>query len=106
MKYIKHDYIYVSRCLGGTVDITTVKINDDKTMQQVYKSNGGPWGGTKVNEKFEMFLVELIGAETMKTFVEKHAIDYYDLRMDFESRKREVCLIKRCLKLHVCFKLN
>jgi hypothetical protein len=76
--------------LGGTVDITTVKINVDKTMQQVNKSCGGPWGGTKVNEKFEMFLVELIGTETVKTFVEKHAIDYHDLRLDFESRKRGV----------------
>ncbi|XP_060563670.1 heat shock 70 kDa protein 12B-like [Ruditapes philippinarum] len=75
---------------GGTVDITTVKINEDKTMQQVYKSCGGPWGGTKVNEKFEMFLAELIGRETVRTFVEKHAIDYHDLRMDFESRKREM----------------
>ncbi|XP_053378122.1 heat shock 70 kDa protein 12B-like [Mercenaria mercenaria] len=75
---------------GGTVDITTVKINEDKTMKQVYKSCGGPWGGTRVNEKFEMFLRDLIGQETIRTFVEKHAIDYYDLRMDFESRKREM----------------
>ncbi|XP_060603377.1 heat shock 70 kDa protein 12B-like isoform X2 [Ruditapes philippinarum] len=73
-----------------TVDITTVKINEDKTIQQVYKSCGGPWGGKKINEKFEMFLVELIGAETVRAFVEKHEIDYYNLRMDFESRKREM----------------
>lgn len=75
---------------GGTVDITTVEINQDRTMRQVSKACGGPLGGTKVNEKFEMYLQNLIGAETMRTFVKKHAIDYHDLRMDFEGRKREM----------------
>ncbi|XP_060593008.1 heat shock 70 kDa protein 12B-like [Ruditapes philippinarum] len=36
-----------------------------------------------------MFLVELIGAETVRTFFEKHVIDYHDMQMDFEGRKRE-----------------
>lgn len=75
---------------GGTVDITTVQINEDATMKQVCMSGGGPWGGMKVDEKFMMMLRDLVGQEVMKDFVENNPVDEYDLRMDFESRKREV----------------
>ncbi|XP_045166462.2 heat shock 70 kDa protein 12B-like [Mercenaria mercenaria] len=75
---------------GGTVDITTVQINKDSTMKQVYMSGGGPWGGMKVDEQFMMLLRNIVGPEVMQKFVQDNPMDEYDLRMDFESRKREV----------------
>lgn len=75
---------------GGTVDITTVQINKDSTMKQVHMSGGGPWGGMKVDEKFMMLLHTIIGQAVMQDFVENNPMDEYDLKMDFESRKREV----------------
>lgn len=75
---------------GGTVDITTVQINKDSTMKQVHMSGGGPWGGMKVDEKFMMLLLDLVGQDVMSNFTANNRMDEYDLRMDFESRKREV----------------
>ena len=34
---------------GGTVDITTVEIEENGTMKQIFTSGGGHWGGMKVN---------------------------------------------------------
>ncbi|WAR25137.1 HS12B-like protein [Mya arenaria] len=75
---------------GGTVDITTVRINKDGTMDHVQITGGGPWGGTRVDDKFFTLLRDLIGQKVMEEFCTKHPNDEYDLRMDFEARKREV----------------
>ena len=56
-------------------------------------SGGGPWGGMKVDEKFMMLLQAIVGQEVMQEFVQDNPMDEYDLKMDFESRKREV---QRC----------
>lgn len=76
------------------MDITTVQINEDSTMKQVHMSGGGPWGGMKVDEKFMTMLRDVVGPDVMREFVTENPVDEYDLKTDFESRKREVNIFK------------
>jgi hypothetical protein len=49
-------------CLkGGTVDITVHEISSDGSLREIYKASGGDWGGNKVNQAFENFLIEITG---------------------------------------------
>ena len=41
---------------GGTVDITVHEVQADGNVKELYKANGGPWGGKSVNEAFLQFL--------------------------------------------------
>ncbi|KAH3752684.1 hypothetical protein DPMN_034002 [Dreissena polymorpha] len=59
-------------------------------MEQLQMSGGGPWGGMRINEKFFILLRELIGQDVLDKFVTENEMDYFDLRMDFETQKREV----------------
>ncbi|XP_052265980.1 heat shock 70 kDa protein 12B-like [Dreissena polymorpha] len=75
---------------GDTVDITTVRVGERGQMEQLQMSGGGPWGGMRINEKFFILLRELIGQDVLDKFVTENEMDYFDLRMDFETQKREV----------------
>lgn len=82
---------------GGTVDATTIQVNANtdqhksiSTMSQVHRSGGGLWGGMNVDQKFMQLLKGIVGEEVMQQFSQECPLDEYDLRMDFESRKREV----------------
>ena len=45
-------YFYI----GGTCDITVHEVMEDGNVREVYKANGGPWGGTKINDAFVSLL--------------------------------------------------
>lgn len=75
---------------GGTVDITVHEVLDDGNVRELYKANGGPWGGKSVNDAFLRFLNEVIGEETMRKFEENHRDDYLELLRDFEVKKRSI----------------
>jgi len=78
---------------GGTVDVTTVKINADSSMEHVQKSGGGPWGGMTVNENFFTMLRELIGDRVFDEFCSEFPEEEYDCRLEFEVQKREVSIL-------------
>ena len=42
--------------VGGTVDITVHEVQADGNVKELYKANGGPWGGKSINEAFLQFL--------------------------------------------------
>ena len=45
---------------GGTVDITVHEVLADGNVRELYKANGGPWGGKSVNDAFLCFLDGLL----------------------------------------------
>lgn len=55
--------------LGGTVDITVHETQSDCTVRELYKANGGPWGGTKIDEAFLNFLETVAGHDTIEIFM-------------------------------------
>ncbi|XP_052792382.1 heat shock 70 kDa protein 12B-like [Mya arenaria] len=72
---------------GGTIDITVHETQRDHTVRELYKANGGPWGGTRIDEAFITFLTDITGTEVMEKFKSDHRDDYLDLLRDFEVKK-------------------
>jgi hypothetical protein len=36
----------------GPVDITAHEVRSDKSLKEIHRATGGPWGGTKVDDAF------------------------------------------------------
>ncbi|XP_060559752.1 heat shock 70 kDa protein 12A-like [Ruditapes philippinarum] len=85
---------------GGTVDITVHEITNNGNLKEIYKANGGDWGGTKVDQAFEDLISEITGTSVMEQFKEDNMDAYLDLMKAFEVKKRETQKGK-----HVAFKI-
>ena len=83
--------IFSSFCfliLGGTLDVTAHKRQDDGTIKEIHKVTGGPYGGSKVNHQFEGLLNELFGDEELFEYRKVFPADWLKLKNDFEEKKR------------------
>ena len=74
--------------LGGTIDITVHETNHDGTVKELYKANGGPWGGSYVDEKYAQLLCQIFGEMFIRSFKSKFPHQWLDMMIDFEKRKR------------------
>jgi len=72
------------------VDITVQEVQEDGSLKQVYMANGGDWGGTKVDNAFEEFLVSLVTREVFDRFKTEHRDAYLDIFREFEIKKRTI----------------
>jgi hypothetical protein len=72
---------------GGTVDITVHEVRSDKSLKEIHRASGGPWGGIKVDDAFQEYLLELFGFETIASLAKNEVIE---LERSFESFKRKV----------------
>nr|XP_022323072.1 heat shock 70 kDa protein 12A-like [Crassostrea virginica] len=75
---------------GGTVDITVHEVQDNGTLKELHKANGGNWGGTKVDSSFRSLLASIVGEDVIEAFTTDHKYDYLDLLRDFEIKKRTI----------------
>lgn len=75
---------------GGTIDITVQEIQEDGTLHQVYMANGGEWGGTRVDQEYEDFLIAIVGKEIWDQFKKRHMDSYLEILRDFETKKRTI----------------
>lgn len=57
--------VMILDCGGGTVDITVSEIVSSRPLQlkEILPADGGPWGGTYVDQNFLRFVAELLGAD-------------------------------------------
>ena len=62
----------------------------DGRMKELYKANGGPWGGTNIDDAFTDFLCKVTGEDVLQEFINKHRDDYIDLLREFEVKKRTI----------------
>nr|XP_034302784.1 heat shock 70 kDa protein 12A isoform X1 [Crassostrea gigas] len=75
---------------GGTIDITVHEVRENGSVKELHKANGGDWGGTKVDELFTSFLVNIVGKGVMEAFSSDNKYDFLDLMRDFEIKKRTI----------------
>ncbi|XP_052779006.1 heat shock 70 kDa protein 12A-like [Mya arenaria] len=75
---------------GGTIDITVHEVTASGGVKELYKASGGAWGGTKVDDSFEEFLVRLTDETVVKKFKEDKLDDYIELLRRFEIKKRNI----------------
>ncbi|XP_045204913.2 heat shock 70 kDa protein 12A-like isoform X1 [Mercenaria mercenaria] len=77
-------------CGGGTVDMTVHEIQEDSTLRELAKANGGEFGGTLVDKKFIELLNDVFGPDVMEVIQQRFKDDYLDLMQNFEIKKRKV----------------
>lgn len=66
-QHIESELLYLFS--GGTVDITVHETQTDGTVRELYKANGGPWGGTNVDKAFIEFLEDIAGKDVIDAFI-------------------------------------
>jgi hypothetical protein len=73
---------------GGTVDITVHEVQPSGSLKELYKANGGNWGGTYIDIAFRNLLADIVGNDVMDDFQTTQMMDYIDLFREFEVKKR------------------
>ncbi|XP_045203146.2 heat shock 70 kDa protein 12A-like [Mercenaria mercenaria] len=73
---------------GGTVDITVHEVQPSGSLKELYKANGGNWGGTYIDIAFRNLLADIVGNDVMDDFQATQMMDYIDLFREFEVKKR------------------
>jgi len=74
--------------VGGTVDITVHRVKDKDHIKEIYKANGGSWGGTIIDEKFCHMLSGIVGKTCFELFKKENSYDYLELMRRLELKKR------------------
>ena len=89
--YCKPRHFTVVDIGGGTVDITSYRIDDEDRICMVGKPDGNDWGGTQVNEQFAKFFETIVGDSGFKRYVsesQQHKADLNKLLYgEFERQK-------------------
>ncbi|XP_069130594.1 heat shock 70 kDa protein 12B-like [Argopecten irradians] len=75
---------------GGTIDITVHQVQEDGSLKEIHKANGGDWGGTKVDIAYQTLLTRIIGDKGFGKFCRENKADMIELFRDFEIKKRTV----------------
>ena len=56
-------------------------------MKEIHRATGGPWGGIKVDDAFQEYILELFGFEIITSLAKNEVIE---LERSFESFKKKV----------------
>ena len=72
---------------GGTVDIAIHEVQSHGKLKAIYRPSGGVWGGTKVDDEFQFFLLKLCGMVAIRS-LSKH--DMIEVQRGFEKAKTKV----------------
>ncbi|XP_062597459.1 heat shock 70 kDa protein 12A-like [Saccostrea cucullata] len=75
---------------GGTIDITVHEVQTNNSLKELYSANGGPWGGTNVDDALQSLLTDIFGKDVMQEFSKSQKMDQLDLFRDFEIKKKTV----------------
>ncbi|KAK3100673.1 hypothetical protein FSP39_023601 [Pinctada imbricata] len=77
-------------CGGGTVDITVHRVIGNGLIKELYKANGGNWGGTTVDDAFWSMLVEILGQDVIDNFRNQDKYAELELNGSFERKKKKI----------------
>ncbi|OWF52452.1 heat shock 70 kDa protein 12A-like [Mizuhopecten yessoensis] len=75
---------------GGTIDITVQEVQSGGVLKELYKANGGDWGGTSVDQQFEELLQDIVGKDLFQDFKQNEILDALNLYRNFEMKKRTI----------------
>ena len=69
------------------MDIAIHEVKAYGKLKAIYRPSGGVWGGTKVDDEFQAFLLKLCGMSAIRT-LSKH--DMIEVQRSFENAKKKV----------------
>ncbi|KAK3611893.1 hypothetical protein CHS0354_021328 [Potamilus streckersoni] len=73
-------------CGGGTIDVSVMKKNSRGSVDCIYRPTGGVWGGTKVDDAFQEFLIAHFG---MDRFLRMEMNEVLQVQRSFETAKKK-----------------
>ena len=73
--------------LGGTVDVTVHKLDEDGHIAELSPPSGGPWGGSEVDKKFNAILSDILSSHFINKYRQEHPQDYNQMITEFEKLK-------------------
>ncbi|OWF36337.1 heat shock 70 kDa protein 12A-like isoform X2 [Mizuhopecten yessoensis] len=76
-------------CGGGTVDMTTFRI-ENGAMKELQQASGGDVGGEKVNQAFFDIWIDVLGEENMAEIQSKYPSEILDFLNSFQLLKQQV----------------
>ncbi|CAM9625929.1 unnamed protein product [Ectocarpus sp. 8 AP-2014] len=81
--------VMVLDCGGGTIDITThhVVSTDPLRLEELEQPVGGPWGSTKADAKFKLFVKGLLGCNDEQWARLDESTEMFELMADWEAKK-------------------
>lgn len=82
---------------GGTVDISVQEKTAGGQIKHIRRAEGGPWGGTRVDDNFFEWLSRTFGKSTIDKFKMEYMSDYFELIQEFEIKKRAELSDKRSI---------
>lgn len=81
----------------STTEVTVYEVQHNGTLMELYKAEGGDWGGNQVNASFYRLITDIVGIDVMEAFRLEYEDDFHELLRTFERKK----LIKTSEKDHV-----
>lgn len=72
------------------MDISVQEVQAGGYIKHIHRANGGPWGGTRVDNNFLEWLANIFGTDSLNRFKTENMADYYELINNFEVKKRNI----------------
>ena len=74
--------------VGGTLDITAIKVRSDGFLTEICSMQGAQIGGNDVNNAFLQACKDVLDGDAWhNTFTEKNAMDLFNFQNEFEQKK-------------------
>eukprot|EP01083_Nonionella_stella_P017226 48155_1 len=70
-----------------TVAIAWCQVNGEHNIEEIHHATSGPWGSDRIDDHFELLLVEVFGEYAMKRFRSCYPQSYVQLKQSFKSSK-------------------
>ena len=83
-------FFFICYTSGGTIDIAVHETQLDGKVKELYKANGGAWGGCYVDKLYEKMLGDIFGHDFITYYKQSQAENWLEMMIDFEKRKKAV----------------
>lgn len=70
--------------------MTVFEVQHNGDLKELYKANGGDWGGSMVDASFLCLLTDIVGNDVMKKFSSKYKDDSIDLLKYFHIGREKI----------------
>lgn len=70
----------------STTEVTVYEVQHNGTLMELYKAEGGDWGGKQVNASFYRLITDIVGIDVMEAFRLENEDDFHELFRSFERK--------------------
>lgn len=71
----------------STTEVTVYEVQHNGILKELYKAEGGDWGGNQVNASFYRLITDIVGIDVMEAFRLEYEDDFHYLFRAFNGKK-------------------